>query len=349
MGREIYPLLREQVPLIDACIQKIIRLTGGFKAIADDPAFQPDLDEFSEEVRVGLSGRGLNAFLDCWLDSLLTYGSALGEAIVSENARGIAGIYVAPMKRVDIKCEGGARRYLINGPGDTVTLPDSESLLFSALNPTADEPFGVPLLKGLPALSSVLLGIYRSIGANFERVGNVRYAVTYKPSHDLGEQAFTRERAEQIAREWSKGMADARSGEVRDFVAVGDVSIKAIGADNQVLDTEIPVRQILEQLISKLGIPPFLLGLNWSTSERMSKQQADILTSELEYYRRLVAPAIKEICRRHLRLLGGDGGVTVEWQDIDLQDETEAALARLRNAQAKKLEIENTKEEQKVG
>ena len=37
------------------------------------------------------------------------------------------------------------------------------------------------------------------------------------------------------------------------------------------------MRQILEQLVAKTGLPPFLLGLNWSTTERMSTQQADIL------------------------------------------------------------------------
>ena len=79
-------------------------------------------------------------------------------------------------------------------------------------------------------------------------------------------------------------------------MAVGDVDIKVIGADNQMIDTEIPVRQLMEQLVAKLSIPPFLLGLNWSTTERMSAQQSDILTSELEYYRRLLEPILREIC-----------------------------------------------------
>ena len=56
------------------------------------------------------------------------------------------------------------------------------------------------------------------------------------------------------------------SNTVKDFVAVGDVSVKVIGADNAVLDSEIPVRQLLEQIVSKLSIPPFLLGLQWSST-----------------------------------------------------------------------------------
>ena len=71
---------------------------------------------------------------------------------------------------------------------------------------------------------------------------------------------------------------DTRSGSVRDFVAVGDVDIQVIGADAPVLDSEVPVRQILEQVVAKTGIPPFMLGLSWSSTERMSSQQADMLT-----------------------------------------------------------------------
>ena len=179
--------------------------------------------------------------------------------------------------------------------------------------------------------------IYECIGQNFDRVGNVRYAVTYKPQ-DSGDKAFAKERAMQIAKEWSDGMQASKCGQVRDFVAVGDVDIKVIGAENQIVDTNIPVRQLLEQILAKLSIPPFLLGLNWSTTERMSAQQADILTSELEFYRRLLSPVIIQIATAFLRLMGSNSSVSVEWDNINLQDEVELAESRLKNAQA--LEIE---------
>ena len=137
-----------------------------------------------------------------------------------------------------------------------------------------------------------------------------------------------------IADEWSKAM---KSREPRDFITVGDVSIKAIGADNQIPDSEVPVRQIMEQIVAKLSIPPFLLGLNWSTSERMSSQQADILTSELEYYRRLLEQPVRKICDTFLSIEGISEDFTIEWDAINLQDEVELARARLYNAQADNL------------
>ena len=348
--KELYAKLREQVPIIDACIGKIIRLVGGFKVIADEPDFQEELDRFVRNVRVGASGVSLHTFLDCYLDSLLTYGSALAEIVYDSQRSGISGLYVAPMRRIEVK-EGGkplSRRYYAYHGSKPIEIRHPEGLIFTALSPTAESPCGVSVLRGLPSLSAILLRIYECIGQNFDRVGNVRYAVTYKPSSDSGDKAFARERAKQIAKEWSSGMSALKCGEIRDFVAVGDVGIKVIGADSQVIDTEIPVRQLLEQLIAKLGIPPFLLGLSWSTSERMSAQQSDILTSELEYYRRLIEPAVIKICETFLRLAGSAEGLTLEWDNINLQDESELALARLRNAQARAVEISNEKEEARL-
>ena len=144
-------------------------------------------------------------------------------------------------------------------------------------------------------------------------------------------------------------MQSARNGIVKDFITVGDVDIRVIGAENQLIDTQVPVRQLLEQLIAKLSVPPFLLGLNWSTTERMSSQQADILTSELEYYRRLMEPVLRDVCCEFLKSCGTDCGVRIEWANINLQDEEALARSRLYNAQARAKELENAQLESRLG
>ncbi len=338
---QLYEQLRLQVPLIDACVSKIIRLTGDFKVECSDTRYQEELDEFINGVRVGVSGQSLYSFVDSYLDSLLTYGNAVGEILINSETKQVAGLYNADSSFVSVRAGKSPidREFYIGRGEEAVKISHPERLLYSALNPSAKNPDGVSILRGLPSISGILLRIYESIGQNFDRVGNVRYAVTYRPTSDSGDKAFAKERAMQIAQEWSDGMNASRDGQIRDFVAVGDVNIKVIGAENQVLDTEIPVRQLLEQIVAKLSIPPFLLGLSWSTSERMSKQQADMLTSELEFYRRLLSPVISQICTTFLRLLGSDSRVQVSWAHINLQDECELAQARLHNAQA--LEIES--------
>ena len=183
----------------------------------------------------------------------------------------------------------------------------------------------------MPFVSSVLLRIFESIGANWERVGNLRFAVTYNPKNDALDRAYAKDRAMQVAKEWGEAMQSG--SEIRDFVAVGDVQIKVIGADNQILDSEIPVRQMLEQIVAKTGIPPFMLGLSWSSTERMSQQQSDALTSELEAYRRILSPVITKICSAFLRSKGFSSRLEVVWNDIMLQDEVEQSRAMLYRAQ----------------
>ena len=152
--------------------------------------------------------------------------------------------------------------------------------------------------------------------------------------------ATARERGTAVAQEWAKAMEDGKNGTVRDFVAVGDVEIKVIGDGAPILDSQVPVRQILEQLVAKTGLPPFLLGLNWSTTERMSTQQADLLTSELWALRRTVEPAIARVCKMYLALEGLDDRVEILWDDISLQDITEESKAELYQAQAAKARAE---------
>lgn len=340
--RQLYDNLRYSVPVVDAALQKIIRLTGGYRVVCSEKRWQAVMDDFAENVPVGTGGKSLYSFTDAFLDSLLTYGAAAGEIIADTSNGEVLGLAVNNINR--FCCRPGAnpcdRRYFTLGDDEEWhAVQNPQLVVYGALNPTAKYPEGQSLLRGLPCISAVLMRVYQCIGQNFDRVGNVRYAVTYKPS-DSGEMAFAKERAQQIAKEWSEGMNAMRCGEVRDFVAVGDVDIKVIGADNQVIDTDIPVRQLLEQIVAKLSVPPFLLGLTWSSTERMSSQQADILTSELEYYRRQLTPVIRQICETYLAFLGGGGRVSVEWDNINLQDEAVLAQARLHNAQAAKIEQE---------
>lgn len=333
--KELFDRLRYAVPVIDAAIMKIVRLTGGFRLICSEKRYQIELDSFCQSVPVGLHGKSINCFADTFLDNLLTYGSAIGEIVLDESERTIAGLWNGDSTKTAVS-QGASpfdRRYSVRcSDGSYKAVKHPERIVYASLTR------GNSLLRGLPAISSILLRIYQCIGQNFDRVGNVRYAVTYKPTDNSGEFTQSRERAMQIAREWSDGMNAAKYGQVKDFIAVGDVDIKVIGAENQLIDTNIPVRQLLEQIVAKLSIPPFLLGLSWSSTERMSSQQADILTSELEYYRRLLTPVLCDIGEAFLKSQGFGGKCTIEWDNINLQDESVLAQTRLNNARAAEIE-----------
>jgi len=336
---DLFDKVRRTVPIIDAAVSKIIRLIGSFQIQCTDPRQQQALEHFFRTVPVGLTGQSVYSFLDSYLDSLLIYGNAVGEIVFDQKNSYIAGLWNGNIADIAVACGASPmdRQYFLHTQDGDKLLPHPERILFSALKPPSGGIYGISLLQGIPALANILLRIYESVGQNFDRAGNIRYAVTYKPS-DSSDFAYAKERAETIAQEWSAGMQAAKCGEIRDFVSVGDIDIKVIGADADMPSTEIPVRQLLEQILSKLSVPPFLLGLSWSSTERMSAQQADILTSELEYYRRLLEPVIRKIALAFLQLNGSFSDISIIWDHINLQDEIELAQARLYSAQAQEIE-----------
>ena len=336
----LYRAVREAVPVVDAAIYKLIRMTGGVTAACTDPEAERALGEFLRTVPAGRGQFGINAFLDGYTDSLLTCGRAIGEILPAAGNRDIAALLCGRVESIEIREGDNPLDFTICGPderGRMGPLPCQELLLFTPFNPEGDSPYGVSLLRSLPFLADILMKIYHTIGVNWERCGNVRYAVTCQG----GEGGQATERSRQLAGEWSRAMQETRSGSVRDFVAVGDVEIKVIGADGPILDSEVPVRQILEQVVAKTAIPPFMLGLSWSSTERMSSQQADLLTTEITAIRRNLTPVVERICRLWLRMHGYGCGFQVVWDDINLQDQVEEARAELYRQQARKLRLEN--------
>lgn len=340
-GEEVvYRKLREAIPVLDAAVGKLVRLTGGFQVKCRSQEAQHRLEQFLRHVPCGRGQEGIDSFLSGYLDSLLTYGRAVGEMVVAGDH--LRAVCWGDVTALQVQEGGNALDTVLYGPddkGNMRSLPYPHLLLFTVLNPEPAHPYGVSLFRGMPFLADILMKIYATIGSNWERAGNVRYSVVCKNTENM-DASQIQQRGTQMANEWSKAMEDCKNGTVRDFVAVGDVQIKVIGGDAPILDSQIPVRQMLEQLVSKTGLPPFLLGLHWNATERMSAQQVDILTAELWALRRTVEPVLRRICKTYLSLEGLDDRADILWDDISLQDITREAQAELYKAQAEKLRRE---------
>lgn len=330
-NNRIYSSLRESVPVIDVAISKIVRLCEGFHFETGHSSLDDKLNSFFNEINVGGNQTGIYSFVSTYLSELLTYGSAVGEMIADEN--GFYALYNGELDALEVK--RAANNLDVEFYNGKEKLKNQDLILFSSLNPEPGKILGTSILRGLPFVANILLTIYNTIGENWEHAGNLRYAVTYKPQGDGIDGGSAKEYAEQMANAWRDAMSSKDT--IKDFVAVGDVSVKVIGADNNVLNSEIPVKQLLEQIVAKTGLPPYMLGLSWSTTERMSSQQADVLTTELEAYRRVLNPVLLKIGRRYLEIQGIPSAIEVIWDNITMQDETEMAKARLYDAQAEKI------------
>ena len=67
----LYQAVREAVPVVDAAVCKLIRLSGGALVFCEDPETETRLRDFLERVPAGRGQYGINAFLEQYLESLL--------------------------------------------------------------------------------------------------------------------------------------------------------------------------------------------------------------------------------------------------------------------------------------
>lgn len=339
----IYKKIRNFIPVVDAAFEKIEKITGSFKFYCKNKKAESFLNYFADNVKVGHSMIGLDSFLQSYLDSLLMFGNAVGEIILDKNLN-IKALYNADIDDIILalgKDGLDVEIYIKSAAGEPIKTKNKDLILFSSLNPKPGEVEGKSILSSLPFVSDILMKIYNAVGENFDRVGNIRFAINYKPNDSEIDTAYVKQRTELIAKEWSNAISSSKRGEIKDFISVGDVNIKAIGADNQILDCQIPARQMVEQIVAKLSIPPFMLGLSWATTERMCEQQSRFFIEEISYYRRLLNPIIFKIAVTALRLNGFLDVPKICWSNLNFDDEYKSAKVKLLNAQAKRIETEN--------
>ncbi len=338
----VYRKIRDYIPIVDAAFEKIEKITGSFKFSCKDKKAENFLNDFALNVKVGHSMTGLYAFLQIYLDSLLMYGNAVGEIVLDKNYN-IKALYNANIDDIFLCLDKDGLDVDVYVKGESLTpikTKNKNLILFSSLNPNPGEVKGKSMLSSLPFVSDILMKIYNAVGENFDRVGNIRFSINYNPKDTEIDNAYAKERAELIAKEWSDAMSCSKNGQIKDFISVGDVKITAIGADNQLLDCQIPARQMIEQIVAKLSIPPFMLGLSWSTTERMCEQQSKFFIEEISYYRRLLNPIILKIAKTALYLNGFITKPKICWSNLNFADEYKAAQVKYLSAQTRKLENE---------
>src|SRR5262249_28293207 len=73
-----------------------------------------------------------------------------------------------------------------------------------------------------------------------------------------------------------------------------------------------------EQLVAVTGLPSWLLGFHWATTERMALQQSEILVANIESLRRHVQPQLEQLIDLRQRVAGRGGGGKVRWSKISL-------------------------------
>ncbi len=330
------------VPLIKRSIEVLAGLVGDPELVGSTQRQTDDLEAWSDSVGFGRIGKGLCAFLEDHIAQALLYGYAVGEAEIAAPRNGVNALwsYLSPFFQFRSDAFGNIEILQLRFG----LLPLSQDTAFvSTHNPRGSSPQGESMFFSAVTAATTWSEVLFAHRSTWRRTGSPSYAVKIippdgldDPTGDVGDAALA-----SYESTWNEAIrSSVENGVVKDHFWWGNVEIQTIGGDVQAMQFEVSNRALLEQIVLCTGIPPFMLGLTWSTTERMSDQQANTLTATVQGLRRSVEPNIRKVIDLHLRLTGRVQEYTLEWEETSLFDRLSAAQADFAEAQAQVKDLE---------
>lgn len=380
---DFYEALREGIPVIDSAIRRLISLNGTVRIIGDNPALVRELEDFCLNVPVNDHQKGIHAFLENFSNEVFEQGFAMPEFLATAKLDDIAGLRVPDSKQILFRRtpDGSTEpwyRYLnsfvpanvtrYNSPstlverilsasysqalyinsGWEVKLNPANKMYFSINNENSD-PYGVSLLRSMEFCSKLLMTMQNSMSNVWERFGDPSFHVKYKTNRkDLGSDTLEARR-QKIQTDFDSAIRAKRSGKSADFVSAinseADMEISVIGADGHVLELEIPAQHVLDQIVSKTGLPGWMLGIAGKTVQGMASLEVEAALQDAKIRQLAMLPELIRLFSIVLKMRGhswknittspdkpGDWGIVFETPNM--RDMVAQAQARFLNAQA---------------
>lgn len=324
------------MPFVDVGLRKYVRLCGGFSVSSEDERTADEINKWlKDEVVVDWVQVGFEAWLSRHLRSMFTYGKAIGEVVLDGAGTDIFQLVNLPSRTICLKYENGM---LIFGQKDSlgriIWFEHQEFFQYNVNAPEGNDPHGVSLLRSSPWLSEILLVIENATRQLWQRLGAPPQHIDLKLPDPVPGENIAPDLAEliesQIRAAWKAALMDRfQHNGLQDFTTVhhGDMEISTVGSDMTALGFQEPFRAMTEQVVAGIELPPFMLGIQWATTERLSQQQADGIISCVGAVRDEVEPDCLVICNRKRDLLGLRGELKAVWEEVSLQDRVEQAKA----------------------
>lgn len=369
----LYEALRRALPPLDGSIDRYVTLDGIVGCEGDNDRLVAEIEDFIRTVPVNDAQFGLQAFYTGQGNELYEQGYTVGEYVLGRDGRTIEGMRVADSKGVRFyRTETGLQVWyqppgtqppgrgdgtddverIIRGntvaggfsaarlTGSGYKQLDPRTLIYGVYQPEADNPYGTSLLRSIEFVSQILLSIQNATDRVWQRFGEPPFNITYTTKNRKVTASQLEERKRVLASNLAAAMEGKRKGNSVDFVnAIGaddTIDIEILGATEQVLQIEMPARHMLEQILSKLGLPSWMLGFSWNTSDRSGDAQVEMILQGAKTRWVQREPALRRFVETFLRLRGktwkpGD------WKLVqclpNLRDELKAAQAGFLRAQ----------------
>src|ERR1700690_632842 len=376
---DFYEFLREGIPMIDSAIRRLISLNGTIKIIGNNAKIVSELEDFCRNVPVNDTQKGIHSFLENFSNETFEQGFSISEFIVTPDFKDIAGLRVADSKNIVYRRDqdGVARpwyRFPYNLPLRLNALPASminrilnavygqvltiqgiqeikmnpANLFYNSINNENTDPYGVSMMRSMEFVSQILVTLQNSIKNVAERFGDPVFHVHYKAAKS-GVDDNLEARRSKLQSDWNTVINAKRAGQSGDIVTASslnsEISIKVVGHEGQIMDYTIPLRHVLEQIVSKTNLPAWMLGIYFSTTERMATLEVEACLQDAKIRQLTMIPEFIRLFSVYLMLRGykwntittsedkpGDWGFVFETPN--LRDLVAQAQARFLNSQA---------------
>lgn len=333
----LYRLLRETIPCLDAAVNWLTLLMGTPEVVADEP-LKSELEGWMRLVRVPPLQVGMTTWLRNHIDSMVWSGKAVGEIVPDNAGREVYALTNLDPESIVYRTDPESPLDLLvcqtqTGAAEPVVL-DQDWIVVNLRQPGCD-PHGRSLFYGLPFVTEILLSMEQSLRQTWERFGCPTYSVKWTTPEGYIDPtgAQTASIMSGIETNFVAAMEARREGQVRDFFNT-DVEVSVIGAEGQSLEFATPYRAIMEQVAGKTGLPSWLLGFHWSTTERLSTQEADMIAANVDAMWEELYPDLFRILDLRQKMTGRRGTFDLVRSSVSLQDAVETARARVMEAQA---------------
>jgi hypothetical protein len=348
---QLYDDMRRSFPILDVAVTRLVQLCG-HPYVEGPRAVSEELGAWMRHVPAGLGQVGIGSWLETHLDHALVYGKAASLVRLAGSRREVGALVGLDPRRITLEVgnDPGDLRVLYRGAGayQPALLPAPLTLL--TLHAPQGNPHGTSLLRSLPFAAEASSIVQNATAQTWRRLGSPSYHVNWRPENLQDPQGtISAEVTGALQQSLEEIMQARQTGEVRDFVTAGNVSVSLMGDASQTLAVQEPFRLFAEQMVAVTGLPPWLLGLHWSSTERLSTQQADLLVANIEALRREVHPQLERLLDLRQRLRGGSSRFRLVWPAVNLRDATEQARADAWAEQARQRRIENARRMWELG
>jgi len=343
----LYDLLVAAFPFLDRGLRTLARMAAPFEFECENETTGAAMQQWAEDVRVGYLFRGFNSWLRPYIRQSLQYGKTAGELVLAPSKRDIEALFVVDAKRIRLIRDDKEGLLLgeDNRVGMPVPYPAQDLFVYMALNSEGDNPHGVSLMRSIPYVADIVLRMETAVRQMWQRHGAPSFLLHYNiPGDTVLPGPQVNAIRDTIQDDWLASQKARGNNEgIMDFVAAtqGVLTMTAVGSDVHELNFSDVYRNLMEQIVSSIDLAPFMLGLQWATTERLSQQQADVIIGTIEDMRHELTPDLLHIADWVQRTQGLRGKVAVAWADVNLQDRVQSAQAEREEAQAQKLRTEN--------